>query len=68
MKFIHNRTIYHRAVFVKEKLQKEKERLEDQVSLLYKYYWYESEPDYSSSDNDRPMWGPYEDDEWQYRM
>ena len=51
-----------------EKLQKEKERLEDQVSLLYKYYWYESEPDYSSSDNDRPMWGPYEDDEWQYRM
>lgn len=27
-----------------------------------------AEPDYSSSDNDRPMWGPYEDDEWQYRM
>ena len=25
MKFIHNRTIYHRAVFVKEKSQKEKE-------------------------------------------
>ncbi len=52
-----------------EKLLMEKIRLENASKKVDKYFWYEdSVSDSSSSSTDRPMWGPYESDEWQFRM
>lgn len=49
-------------------LQKEKERLKESSSKLSDYFWYEEDDTSSSNNDDRPLWGPYESDEWQYRM
>ena len=49
-------------------LQKEKERLNESSSKLSDYFWYEEDNSSSSNNDDRPLWGPYESDEWQFRM